>query len=200
MQRLQSITKQIDRLNAWVGRAVSWLTLVMILIGAYNAIVRYLGRYVGTNLSSNIYLELQWYLFSVIFLLGAAWTLKEDAHVRVDVLYAKISRRARRRIDILGTVVLLFPFSVFVFWTSWPSVMNSLGIREGSPDPGGLPRYPIKLVILACFVFLLLQGVSELVRLLSENPDEAEPDDAATHGPPIITAITETDPARESDE
>ena len=196
MQKLLSITKQIDRLNAWIGRAVSWLTLVMILIGAYNAVVRYLGRYIGTNLSSNIYLELQWYLFSVIFLLGAAWTLKEDAHVRVDVLYAKLSKRARRRIDLVGTVLLLFPFSVFVLWTSWPSVMNSLSIREGSPDPGGLPRYPIKLVILVCFVFLLLQGVSELVRLLNETPDEPDGDggadpDAPSPQAPIVAAVVE---------
>ncbi len=173
MRDLLPLTKLIDRLNSWIGRAVSWLTLVMILIGAYNAVVRYLGRYIGANLSSNIYLELQWYLFSIVFLLGAAWTLKEDAHVRVDVLYARLSRRGRRRIDIWGTILLLFPFSVFVFWTSWPSVMNSLGIRESSPDPGGLPRYPIKLVILICFVLLFLQGISELVRLLSERGEDA---------------------------
>ncbi len=188
MQKLLGLAKGIDRLNNWIGRAVSWLTLVMILIGAYNAVVRYLGRYIGANLSSNVYLELQWYLFSIVFLLGAAWTLKEDAHVRVDVLYAKLSRRGRRRIDIWGTILLLFPFSVFVFWTSWPSVMNSLRIREGSPDPGGLPRYPIKAVILMCFVFLLLQGISELVRLLDERRQDGEADDADDPGhelPPV---------------
>ena len=114
----------------------------------------------------------------MIFLLGAAWTLKEDAHVRVDVLYDRLSRRARRRINLAGTVLLLVPFSVFVFWTSWPSVMNSLSIRESSPDPGGLPRYPVKMVILVCFVLLLLQAVAEFTRILQEDPDA---DDEATH-------------------
>ena len=171
MQTLNAIAKQIDRLNNWIGRAVSWLTLVMILIGAYNAIVRYLGRFIGTNLSSNVYLELQWYLFSVIFLLGAAWTLKEDAHVRVDVLYDHLSARARRRINLGGTLILMVPFAVFVFWTSFPSIMESLRIREMSPDPGGLPRYPIKAVILVACVLLLLQGLAQFMRHWNEDPE-----------------------------
>ncbi|MGH7447288.1 MAG: TRAP transporter small permease subunit [Longimicrobiales bacterium] len=158
------LSAAIDRVTGGIGRAASWLALVMILIGAFNAVARYLGRYIGINLSSNAYLELQWYLFSMLFLLGAAWTLRDDAHVRVDVLYARLSPRAQSVINILGTVLLLVPFSVFVIWVSTPVIRSSWTIREGSPDPGGLPRYPLKALILVCFALLLLQAVSELIK------------------------------------
>lgn len=154
----------IDWTTSRMGRFVSWLVLVMILIGAYNAIVRYLGRFTGTSLSSNLYLELQWYLFSLIFLLGAGYALKENAHVRVDVVYGRLERRAQAWINVIGSVFMLIPFCVFVLWVSWPAIRNSWAIRELSPDPGGLPRYPLKSVILVCFVLLLAQGVAELVK------------------------------------
>ena len=153
----------------------------MVLIGAYNAIVRYLGRFMSSNLSSNLYLELQWYLFSVLFLLGAGYALKEDAHVRVDVIYGRLSKRARAWINVVGSVLFLLPFSVFVLFVSWPSVRNSWTIREMSPDPGGLPRYPLKAVILVCFVLLIAQGIAELVRDVSvlrrgAEDEETDPD------------------------
>ena len=151
-------------MNGWIGRVVSYLTLAMVLVGAYNAIVRYLGRYIGLNLSSNAYIELQWYMFSLIFLLGAAYTLRRDGHVRVDVLYSRASPRTRAIVDIVGMVLFLIPFSLFVLWSSWPSVRNSWKVLEGSPDPGGLPRYPIKTVILVAFGLLLLQAIAEIVR------------------------------------
>lgn len=154
----------IDTLTAAVGRLVAWLSVVMVLLGAFNAIARYLGRFVGRNLSSNAYLEAQWYLFSLIFLLGAAYALQQDAHVRVDVLFSRCSARVRSWINILGTIFLLIPFCLFVLWSSLPAVRNSWRIREVSPDPGGLPRYPLKAVILVCFVLLLLQAVSELIK------------------------------------
>lgn len=166
----------MDRITGGIGRLISWLTLAMVLIGAYNAIVRYLGRYMSTNLSSNLYLELQWYLFSVLFLLGAGYALKEDAHVRVDVLYGRLSRRSRAWIDTAGNILFLLPFSVFVLLVSWPSVRNSWSIKEMSPDPGGLPRYPLKAVILICFILLIGQAVAELIRSVSvlrgSDPDE----------------------------
>ncbi len=178
MRTLLPLSRAIDLLNGWIGRAVSWATLVMILIGAYNAIVRYLGRFIGTNLSSNVYLELQWYLFSVIFLLGAAWTLKENAHVRVDVLFDRMSARGKKIINVGGALLLLLPFCIFVLWTSVPSIRNSWVIREMSPDPGGLPRYPIKGLILVCFVLLALQGISELIKdWTKEEQQQPESDD-----------------------
>jgi TRAP-type mannitol/chloroaromatic compound transport system permease small subunit len=158
------VARAIDRLTGGVGRAVSWLALLMVLIGAFNASARYLGRFLGVHLSSNAYLELQWYLFSTLFLLAAAWVLREDRHVRVDVLFGRLPVRARAIIDIAGTVLLLIPFTAFVIWASLPAVRSSWLIREGSPDPGGLPRYPLKALILVGFALLLLQAVSQLIR------------------------------------
>ena len=164
MDPLLTVSRGIDRLNSWIGRVASWLALVMVLVGAYNAVVRYLGRYWSWNLSSNFYLELQWYLFSLLFLLATAWTLREDAHVRVDVLYARFPDRIRATVDVVGHLLLLLPFCVLALWTTFPSVRSSWAIREGSPDPGGLPRYPLKAVILVSFVLLALQGISELIQ------------------------------------
>ena len=159
-----------------LGRFISWMALLMVLIGAYNAIARYLGRFIGVNLSSNLYLELQWYLFSLIFLLGAGFALRENAHVRVDVVYGRLRARARAAINVVGAVLMLLPFSIFVLWVSWPSIRNSWAVREASPDPGGLPRYPLKAVIIVAFVLLLAQGVSEFLKdlaVLRRDEDEA---------------------------
>lgn len=154
----------IDRLSDRIGRVTSWLALIMVLVGAFNAIFRYLGRFLGVQLGSNSWLELQWYLFSLLFLLGGAYALRHDAHVRVDVLFARLSDRGRAWINIVGTVVLLLPFTVFMLIVSWPTVRNSWGIREMSSDPGGLPRYPLKTFLLVCFALLLLQAIAELIR------------------------------------
>lgn len=164
MRRSLRIAGAIDRFTNQIGRVVLWLTVVMTLLGAYNAIGRYIGRYIGVQLSSNAYIELQWYLFSVIFLLGAGYVLEHDAHVRVDVIYGRFSERGKAWIDLLGTVLLTIPFCIFVLWVSWPSVRNSWLIREVSPDPGGLPRYPLKALILIGFGLLLLQAIAELIK------------------------------------
>lgn len=173
------LARAIDRLNERIGKAVGWLTLAMVLIGAFNAVVRYLGRYTGTDLSSNAYLELQWYFFSLVFLLAAAYTLRRDVHVRVDVLYGRLSARGRAWIDLVGTLALMLPFVAFSLWLSWPSVRNSWAVREVSPDPGGLARYPIKTVILVAFALLLLQGVSMAIRQIAvlRGLGDAEPDE-----------------------
>ncbi|HSJ06388.1 MAG TPA: TRAP transporter small permease subunit [Longimicrobiales bacterium] len=158
------VARAIDRLTGGVGAAVAWLALFTVLLGAFNAIARYLGRYLGVHLSSNAWIELQWYLFSVMFLLGGAWVLREDAHVRVDVLFARLSARSRAMIDIAGILLLLVPFAGFIIWVTVPVVQASWRIREGSPDPGGLPRYPLKALILVSFGLLLLQAVALLIR------------------------------------
>jgi len=154
----------IDRLNEWIGRLVSWLVVVIVLLGAWNAVARYISRYTGLNWSSNAYLEMQWYLFSVIFLLGGAYTLKCDEHVRVDVWHSGLHPRRQAKIDIAGTLVFLIPFSLFIIWSSWFPVRNSWMIKEMSPDPGGLPRYPIKALIPLAFILLLAQAVSQLIK------------------------------------
>lgn len=164
MQFLRTLSARIDGLNDRIGAAIRWLALVMVLVGAYNALARYATRFTDVSLSSNAYLDLQWYFFSLIFLLGAAYGLNHDVHVRVDVLYSALSRKARAWIDLAGSVLFLLPFSVLMLWVSWPAVRNSWSIKEVSPDPGGLPRYPIKAVILVCFALLVLQAFSQIVK------------------------------------
>jgi len=160
MPLLLQIADRIDRFQERFGRVLVWLSLAMVLVGALNAVARYTDRFTGLGLSSNMWLELQWYLFSLLFLLGAAWTLKEDAHVRVDVFYGRLSAKGKAWINVLGTVFLMLPFCGLMLWTAWPAVVNSWAVMEASPDPGGLPRYPIKTVIPVAFLLLALQGVS----------------------------------------
>jgi len=154
----------IDRLNGWIGVGIAWLALLMVLVGAYNAIARKLDQVGGLGLSSNAYIEAQWYMFSLVFLLGAAWTLREDGHVRVDVLYGRLSDIGKARIDLAGTLLFLLPFCVGALWFSLPSVINSWQVHEISPDPGGLPRYPLKLALPVALVMIALQGHAMAVR------------------------------------
>jgi len=164
MQRWLRLARSIDALTERIGRLTYWLTLAMVLLGSYNAIARYMERYTGLGLSSNMYLELQWYLFSLVFLLGAAYGLKHDVHVRVDVVYESLSKRGRAWINLLGTVLFLFPFSLLMLVMSWPMVRNTWAVWEQSPDPGGLPRYPIKTVIPLAFLLLIAQGIAFTIR------------------------------------
>ena len=172
---MKKATEHIDRLTTACGTIARWLLLVMVLLAAFNAIARYLGKNTGTNLSSNTLLELQWYLFSGVFLLGAAYTMKRNEHVRVDVLYEKLSAHKRAWLNILGILIFLIPFCILIIWTCWNPVLASWKSLEMSPDPGGLPRYPIKTLIPVCFVLLILQSISELIkngRILNE-PESA---------------------------
>lgn len=161
---LLRIASSIDSLHRRIGSVASWLTLAMVLLGALNALVRYLDRSLGARLSSNAWFELQWYLFGLVFLLGAPYVLRRDGHVRVDVIYGRLPARARAWIDLVGTALLLVPWCALAAWLCWPFVRDSWDVREGSPDPGGLPRYPIKAVVLLSFVLLGLQGLSELLK------------------------------------
>lgn len=163
MQKWLAVAHRIDRMNDSVYAMIRWLTLAMIAVGSINALLRYATKFTGVSLSSNAYLDIQWYMFSLIFLLGAAAGLRQEVHVRVDVFYERISARARAWIDIAGSVLFLLPFCVMMLVTSWPAVHNSWIVREGSPDPGGLIRYPIKTVLLVCFVLLFLQGCSQII-------------------------------------
>lgn len=154
----------IDRLS----RGIAWLTyglvMVMILVGTWNVIGRYLGRMVGMNLSSNALIEGQWYLFDLVFLLGGAYALQKDEHVRVDVFYSRWSPKTRAMVDFLGTLLFLLPFALMVVVVSWPNVLNAWAIGEMSPDPDGLPRYPIKTMILVGFVLMILQGIAQAIK------------------------------------
>lgn len=178
MQRLLRLSERIDRVNDLIGRFAYWLCLAMVLVAAFNSIVRYGGNFLGVNWSSNAYLEAQWYLFSVVFLLGAAYTLRHDGHVRVDVIFARLSPEKKAWIDLVGTVLFLIPFCVVMIWVSIPGVEHSWEVMEISPDPGGLPRYPIKTLLPVAFALLILQAVSMIIRnvaVIRGIPVEPEP-------------------------
>jgi TRAP-type mannitol/chloroaromatic compound transport system permease small subunit len=181
MALLLQIARRIDRASERLGTLCGWLTLSMVLLGAYNALARYLDRHAGWGLSANAYLEGQNYLFSIVFLLGGVYALRTGAHVRVDVVFGRISARARLWVDLVGTIGLLMPFCAFTLWMSWPVVLESWRIREQSPDPGGLARYPIKAVMALAFALLIIQATSELIKLAAQLAGRRDP--AAESGP-----------------
>jgi TRAP-type mannitol/chloroaromatic compound transport system permease small subunit len=164
MRLLRTLASWVDALNDRIGVAIRWLVLVMVLTGAASSVVRYFSRGLGLTLNLTPVTEAQWYLFSAVFLLGAAYALRHGVHVRVDVLYERLGARTQAWIDLVGTVVFLIPFTVLMLWVSFPAVRGSWQIRETSPDPGGLPRYPIKALILVSFALLLLQALSQVVK------------------------------------
>lgn len=164
MRQLLGFSRRIDAVTAFVGRMMSWVAIALITIGVYNVLARYIGAHLGMQLSSNALIEAQTQAFDLIFLLGAAYLLQHDGHIRIDFAYATASARLRAWIDVLGGVLLLLPFCCVVLWYSWGYVARSWNRLEVSPNPGGLPLYPIKTVILLAFALLLLQGVSEVIK------------------------------------
>ena len=162
-----TLSRMIDTLNERIGQLMYWFALAMILIGAYNATVRYLGNFFGRNLSSNAYLEAQWYLFGAMFMLGAAYTLRHNAHVRVDIFYGRLSARGQAWIELLGTTLFLLPFASMVLYLSLPWVEFSWKLHEVSPNPGGLPRYPIKTIVPIAFALLIAQGISQIIKAIA---------------------------------
>jgi len=159
MDALLRVARAIDRLNGRVGRAIAWLGLAAVLICAAAATARY-----ALNIGSNAWLEIQWYLNSAVFLLVAGYTLRRHEHVRIDVIFGRLPPRVQAWIDILGGIFMLLPAAVIIGWYSWPSLVNSWGIQEYSSDPGGLIRWPVRLLIPVSFALLSLQGISEIIK------------------------------------
>ncbi|MCU0840684.1 MAG: TRAP transporter small permease subunit [Thiobacillaceae bacterium] len=159
MDRLLALSRGIDALNERVGRLAIWLVLVAVLISSGNAVSRY-----GFDLSSNAWLEIQWYLFALIFLLGAGYTLRHNGHVRIDVIYGRLAPRTQAWIDLAGGLLFLLPMSGLIAWLSWTGFQDAYAIGETSPDAGGLSRWPIRLAIPLGFALLCLQGVSETLK------------------------------------
>jgi TRAP-type mannitol/chloroaromatic compound transport system permease small subunit len=159
MKFLLRLSAKIDATNEWIGRIAGWLGLLSVIICTINAIFRY-----AFNMSSNGWLEIQWYLNAAMFLLVAAWALKRNDHVRIDVIGGRLPRKAQAWIDILGGLLALLPASLIIAWYSWPSLLNSYLISEYSSDPGGLIRWPVRLLIPVAFGLLALQGVSEIIK------------------------------------
>jgi TRAP-type mannitol/chloroaromatic compound transport system permease small subunit len=159
---LLSLSRLIDRLNERVGHALYWLILATVLISAANAVVRK-----AFNYSSNSFLEIQWYLFSAIFLGCAGYTLLRNEHVRIDVIAGRLSKRAQTWIDILGTVFFLLPMALLMMWLSWPVFVDAYARHEVSTNAGGLIVWPARLLVPIGFFLLALQGLSELIKRIA---------------------------------
>ncbi|MGV2129335.1 TRAP transporter small permease subunit [Agrobacterium vitis] len=154
--------RAIDALSAVVGRVAEYLVMLCCLISAGNAIIRYLF-----NISSNGWLEIQWYLFAYVVVLGASHTLRKNGHVRVDLIYGSVSERKRLWIDLIGLVLFLLPVCIFLTWLCWPFFWLSYQQGEMSANAGGLIRWPVKLILVAGFGLLTLQGISELIKRIA---------------------------------
>jgi TRAP-type mannitol/chloroaromatic compound transport system permease small subunit len=162
LSALLLLSRGIDRLNAGFAAVADWFVLVAVLISAGNALMRY-----AFNITSNAYLEVQWYLFAAIVMLGASYTLKLNEHVRVDVVYGSLPEAAKLCIDAVGIVLFMTPFCLYMLWLSWPFFWDSFVTGEMSNNDGGLVRWPAKLVLPVGFFLLFLQGMSELIKRIA---------------------------------
>jgi len=159
---LLSVSRLIDRLNERIGHTFYWLVLATVLISAANAVVRK-----AFNYSSNAWLEIQWYLFSAIFLFLAGYTLLRNEHVRIDVIAHRLSKKTQTWIDIVGTLFFLFPMAFLIMWLSWPVFVNAYESHEISTNAGGLLIWPARVLVPIGFALLLAQGLSELIKRLA---------------------------------
>ncbi|MCK6628790.1 MAG: TRAP transporter small permease subunit [Anaerolineae bacterium] len=172
MKALLRFAHWIDGLTERVGGLANWIVIIVVVVGFYNVVARYLGRFVGVRLSSNVFIELQWYLFSLIFFFGFAYILKHGVNVRVDFLYSNWSDKQKAWVDFLGTLLFLIPLCLIGIYVTYNPVMTSWGrlpngnwgTWEMSPDPEGLPRAPIKTMIIVAFALLLLQSVAQAIK------------------------------------
>ncbi len=187
MSFLLSLSRAIDWINERVGRSVLWLVLIAVLISAGNAIVRKVF-----NTSSNALLEIQWYLFAALFMLAAGYTFLRNEHVRIDILNSRLSPKARNWVDVFGILFFLLPISVLILWLSWPIVMNSYVSGEMSQNPGGLIRWPVKMLLPVGLGLLVLQAVSELIKriafILDRGPDPLDKSGGAGIEEQIVAA------------
>jgi TRAP-type mannitol/chloroaromatic compound transport system permease small subunit len=162
VEALLRVSALIDALNGRIGRLVSWLILVAVLISAGNAVIRKLF-----DVSSNAWLELQWQLFGAVFMLAAAWTFLANEHIRIDIVNSRFPKRVRDWIDLLGHLVFFMPFVLLMLYDGVPFSLQSYRINEQSLNAGGLAQWPAKLLIPLGFLFLLLQGVSEIIKRIA---------------------------------
>jgi TRAP-type mannitol/chloroaromatic compound transport system permease small subunit len=188
VKTLLRLSGLIDALNERVGHLSYWLILVMVLVSAGNASVRY-----AFDRSSNAWLEIQWYLFSAVFLLGAGYTLLHNQHVRIDVISGRLSKRARAWIDILGTLFFLLPMAIAIMWMSWPVFVQAFELHEESSNAGGLIVWPARLLVPVGFLLLVLQGISELIKRVAFVrgliPDPSEKDEGPSAEEQLAEAL-----------
>ena len=162
MQALLALSRGIDRVTEFIGKSVMWLIFLAILVSAGNAISRKLF-----NLSSNAWLELQWYLFGAAFLMASAYTLRQNEHIRIDIVYGMFSRRTRQRIDLFGHIFFLMPFVLLMTWMLVPYVWRAFENGDISPNAGGLLIWPARFFLLAGFGLLVVQGISEIIKKIA---------------------------------
>ena len=162
MEGLLALSRGIDRLNEFIGKWISWLILVSILVSAGNAIIRKVF-----NNSSNAWLELQWYLFGAAFMLAAAYTLRQNEHIRIDIVYGMWSRRVQHWIDLIGHLFFLMPFVLLMVYMFVPYTLHSFRSGEMSTNSGGLIIWPAKAILLVGFLLLALQGISEIIKKIA---------------------------------
>ncbi|MGJ4884493.1 MULTISPECIES: TRAP transporter small permease subunit [unclassified Bradyrhizobium] len=162
MQALLKLSRGIDAFTTWTGKRLAWLILLAVIISTINAIVRK-----TLDTSSNSWLELQWVLFSAVFLLCSPWTLLDNEHIRIDIVNAMMPKWLRDTIDVVGHVLFLIPLCIVMIITSVPFFLRSIEINEQSSNAGGLPQWPAKSLIMLGFAFLLAQGVSELIKRIA---------------------------------
>lgn len=162
MNLLLALSRLIDKITTVIGKSTTWLILATTLISATNAIVRKLF-----DISSNSFLEIQWYLFAAVFMLGAGYGFLKNSHVRIDFIASKLAPRTRNWVDLVGIIIVLFPFCILMMALSWPLFMQAYNSGEMSQNAGGLIRWPVYALIPAGFALLMFQGVSELIKRIA---------------------------------
>lgn len=187
MGSLLALSRFIDRINEFVGRNVSWLVLAAVLISAGNATIRKVF-----DMSSNAWLEVQWYLFGAVFMLAAGYTLRKNEHVRIDVLAGNLSKRTRDWIDLFGHFVFLLPFCLMMTYLAWPFFWRSFQSGEMSSNAGGLIIWPAKASILLGFILLTAQAVSEIIKRIAIIRGLIEEETGHDHSmPPQVEAAAD---------
>jgi TRAP-type mannitol/chloroaromatic compound transport system permease small subunit len=160
------MSRGIDAFTKWTGKRLAWLILIAVVVSALNAIIRK-----TFDTSSNSWLELQWVLFSVVFLLCSSWTLLDNEHIRIDIINNMLPKQVRNIIELVGHVVFLMPLTIVMIITGGPFFMRSVEINEQSGNAGGLPQWPAKSLIIIGFTMLLMQGISELIKRIAVMRD-----------------------------
>jgi TRAP-type mannitol/chloroaromatic compound transport system permease small subunit len=190
LKTLLPLTRAIDAMNTWLGRRLAWLILAAVIVSAGNATIRKVF-----DTSSNSWLELQWVLFSVVFLLCSPWTLLANEHIRIDIVNQLLPKMLRNWIDTIGHAVFLLPWCVIMITTGIPFFLRSYEINEQSGNAGGLPQWPSKALVMMGFILLLVQGVSELIKRLAvmrdliPDPHESQKDTLEAEVEHIVEAI-----------
>ncbi|MGR3198574.1 MAG: TRAP transporter small permease subunit [Paracoccus sp. (in: a-proteobacteria)] len=196
MGGLLALSRGIDRVNTVIGRGVAWLILLAIVVSSVNAVVRKVF-----SISSNAWLELQWYLYGGAFMLAAAYTLLTNEHIRIDIIYGRWSRRVQHWIDLIGTLLFLLPFTSIMLYLTWPAFTRAWSNGEISMNAGGLPLWPARAILAAGFTLLFVQGISELIKkiavmrgIIPDPVSHAELHEAGHREAALMTPGFEQDP------